>query len=183
MEDDFASERRRVIQEEQAKCVSSANDPFCIASLIRMDVEVPQRGYACLPCGTTHTAALPRGFHPYCGMCGGRMATYADVTSTHGEPYRMELPPPLPAGVVSVPSVFGSSGDCPRCGQYNHPLHVCGMAEAMAAMAPAFKKAVDAMRPTVSLPSEAEATTAQLEDTQAEGEPPPSGWRDRPALL
>jgi hypothetical protein len=123
----FTSERRRVIQEEQAKCVSSANDPSCIVSLTRMDAEAPQR--ECTHCGTTHVGTPPAGFRPHCGMCGGRMQKN---------------------------NVQGVIETLARAGVIVH---------------------------TVSLPNTSEQEPAQLEETQAEDEPPPSGWRDRPALL
>jgi hypothetical protein len=166
----------------------------------------------------------------YCGVCGVRLgtcncattpagATHADVTSTHAPPTRIELPPPLPAGVVNVPSVFSRQYACPVCdyvGFDENPLDrtfdicpQCGIefgyhdistphtvlrARIANALALGYKQdgawwihpdgkrtSVDGLPyPTVSLP---EATPTQLEDTQAEDEPPPSGWRDRPALL
>jgi hypothetical protein len=117
----------------------------------------------------------------YCGYCGVRKgachcgtgvagATYADVTSTHGEPYRIEVPP-LPEGTVCVPSVWTERAIC-RCGQpvVGNEWHMC---------IDTVRQFGDDTTTTVSLPSEVAHEPALVEETQVKQET----WRDRPPLL
>jgi hypothetical protein len=77
---------------------------------------------------------------------------------------------------------------CPSC---SRPMVVCnadvrGCGSGVAGGIPSGSDPTQLVpnAPRVSLPNTPEQEPAQSEETQAvETEPPPSGWRDRPALL
>ena len=69
-------------------------------------------------------------------------------------------------------------GYTPHCGYCGRPHAVCTCGTGQAGALPADGTTL----PAVSLPNQAEKKQTPVEETQDDGLPPPSGWRDRPPL-